>query len=206
MKALIIVDLQNDFLPGGTLAVPGGDEIVPIINRLQKRFGLVIATQDWHPKNHESFAFVQQRKPGEYIVLHGVLQLLWPIHCVQNTFGAELFGGLEKSSIVKIIKKGTDKKVDSYSCFFDNGKKHSTDLDRFLKKKRITDVFIAGLATDYCVKYSVIDACMLGFNTFVIRDAVRGVKLFPGDVDRAFEEMEKAGAKIIDSSELLPNK
>jgi nicotinamidase/pyrazinamidase len=206
MKALIIVDLQNDFLSGGTLAVPGGDEIVPIINQLQQQFELIVAAQDWHPQDHQSFATVQHKKPGDHIVLHGISQVLWPTHCVQNTFGAELFGGLEKSNIVKIIRKGTDEKVDSYSCFFDNGKKHSTGLDRFLKKKRVSDVFITGLATDYCVKYSAIDACMLDFNTFVIRNAVRGVELFPGDVGRAFKEMEKAGAKIIDASKPLPNK
>jgi len=205
MKALIIVDLQNDFLPGGTLAVPGGEEIVPIINRLQQQFELIIATQDWHPQDHESFAAVQNKNPGENIMLHGISQTLWPTHCVQDTFGAELFKGLEKAGIVKIVKKGTDKKVDSYSCFFDNGQKHSTGLDHFLKEQNITDVFITGLATDYCVKYSAIDACRLGLNTFVIQDAVRGVDLNPGDVDKAFEEMENAGAKIIDSSDIIRN-
>jgi len=205
MKALIIVDLQNDFLPGGTLAVPGGEEIVPIINRLQQQFELIIATQDWHPQDHESFAAVQNKNPGENIMLHGISQTLWPTHCVQDTFGAELFKGLEKAGIVKIVKKGTDKKVDSYSCFFDNGQKHSTGLDHFLKEQNITDVFITGLATDYCVKYSAIDACRLGFNTFVIQDAVRGVNLNPGDVNKAFEEMKNAGAKIIESSVIMRN-
>jgi len=205
MKVLIIVDLQNDFLPGGMLAVPKGNEIVPIINQLQQKFELIVATQDWHPKDHESFADVHDKKPGETILIHKMKQTLWPRHCVQGYSGAAFFSGLDMSRVSKIIRKGSNKQVDSYSCFFDNKQKHSTGLDQFLKEKSIADVFITGLATDYCVKCSVLDACRLGFNTFVIKDAVRGIDPNPGDIEKAFKEMKHAGAKIIESSVIMQN-
>jgi len=195
MKALIIVDLQNDFLPGGMLAVPKGDEIVPIINQLQQKFELIVATQDWHPKDHESFADVHDKKPDETILIHKIKQTLWPRHCVQDSSGAAFFSGLDMSRISKIIRKGSDKQVDSYSCFFDNDHKSSTGLEVFLKENKATDLFIAGLATDYCVKYSVLDACRLGFNTFVIKDAVRGIDLNPGDIEKAFKKMKMPGQR-----------
>jgi nicotinamidase/pyrazinamidase len=203
MKALIIVDLQNDFLPGGMLAVPKGDEIVPIINQLQQKFELIVVTQDWHPKEHGSFADVHDKKPGETILLHKIKQTLWPRHCIQGSSGAAFFAGLDMSRVSKIIRKGSNKQVDSYSCFFDNDHKSSTGLEIFLKKNKATDVFIAGLATDYCVKYSVLDACRLGFNTFVIKDAVRGIDLNPGDIEKALKEMKNAGAKTIESSVIV---
>jgi len=203
MKALLIVDVQNDFLAGGALAVPKGEEIIPVINRLQQKFEWILLSQDWHPKDHESFAAVQHKEPGEQIMLHGSMQTLWPAHCIHGTFGAELSPELKQSRVSKIIKKGTDKQVDSYSCFFDNDQKRSTGLDVFLREQNITDLFIAGLATDYCVKYSVLDAVRLGFRAFVVRDAVCGVGLHPGDIEKAFEKMKKAGAKLIDSSSLM---
>lgn len=205
MKALIIVDLQNDFLPGGMLAVPKGDEIVPIINQLQQKFEVIVATQDWHPKDHESFADVHDKKPGDTILLHKTKQILWPRHCVQGSSGAAFFSGLDMSRISKIFRKGSDKQVDSYSCFFDNDHKSSTGLEVFLKENKATDLFIAGLATDYCVKYSVLDACRLGFNTFVIKDAVQGIDLNPGDIEKAFKKMKNAGAKIVESSVVMRN-
>jgi len=203
MKALLIIDVQNDFLTGGALAVPEGEAVVPIINRLQRKFARVFATQDWHPENHDSFACVHGRQPGETILLHGIQQVLWPRHCVQNSFGAQLFSGLDRARLSGIVKKGMDKKTDSYSCFFDSDHKTATGMDALLKKNRITDICLSGLATDYCVKYSALDACALGYRTVVVKDAVRGVDLCPGDVETAFREMTQAGVRILDSASVL---
>lgn len=203
MNALLIIDVQNDFLTGGALAVPGGEDTIPVINRLQQKFSFVVATQDWHPKDHESFAGVHHKGPGETILLHGKKQVLWPEHCVQNSFGAKLFSGLDTTKISGIVRKGMDKKTDSYSCFFDNDHRQATGMDDLLKKNTITNIYLTGLATDYCIKYSALDACALGYRTFVIRDAVQGVDLVPGDVEKAFQEMVQAGAEIIDSAAVL---
>lgn len=198
MKALIIVDIQNDFLPGGALAVPGGEEIIPLVNRLQDKFDLVVATQDWHPAGHGSFASSHPgKKTGEVIMLNGMEQILWPDHCVQGTHGAEFAGGLDVSRIAGIIRKGTDPGIDSYSGFFDNGRKKDTGLHEFLKSNGVDTVYIAGLATDYCVKYTALDAAALGYGTFVIAGATRAVNLKSGDYDRALEEMKAAGMKIV---------
>src|SRR6185295_673667 len=152
MKALILVDIQNDFLPGGALAVLDGDKVIPIANKLQAAFPLVVATQDWHPANHGSFAASHPGKNVfEQIDLDGLPQTLWPVHCVQNTAGAALAPGLKPDQIAKIFQKGTDPGIDSYSGFFDNGHRKSTGLGDFLKSQKVTEVFIAGLATDYCV-------------------------------------------------------
>ncbi len=197
MNALIIVDLQNDFCPGGSLAVKDGDKIIPLINALQKQFNLVLATQDWHPNDHGSFASNHNKKPGERIILNGLDQILWPDHCVQGTKGAEFVDGLDIGNIDKIFQKGTDRSVDSYSGFFDNGHKKSTGLGGYLKKKGVDDIYVAGLATDYCVKYTALDAAQLGFNTIFLKEASRGVNLQPGDVDKAIEEMINAGVKVV---------
>ncbi len=198
MRALILTDLQNDFMPGGALPVPDGNEIITLINRLQSSFDLVLATQDWHPSNHGSFAANHPGKnPGDIIMLNGLEQILWPVHCVQNTKGADFVGELDTSLIDRIFKKGTDPEIDSYSGFFDNGHKKDTGMGNYLKEKSVTDVYILGLATDYCVKFTAIDASHLGFNTFLIADACRGVNLNPGDVDSAIGEMEKAGVSVI---------
>ena len=206
MNALIIVDLQNDFCPGGSLAVKEGDKIVSLINDLQKEFHLVVATQDWHPKDHGSFASNQKKKPGEKIMLNGLEQILWPDHCVQGTKGAEFVAGLDMNHIDKIFQKGTDKMVDSYSGFFDNGHKKATGLGDYLKKKDVTDLYVTGLATDYCVKYTALDAVKLGFNTILLKEACRGVNLQPGDVDRAVVEMIDAGVKVVKNGMLLKAK
>ncbi len=204
MKALIIVDMQNDFLPGGALGVHQGDEVIPIINKLQDLdFDVIIATKDWHPHDHGSFASTHGKKEGEHINLAGIDQILWPAHCVQETSGAELSSLLKKDKIEKVFHKGTDKMIDSYSTFFDNGHRKSTGLDTFLQKKNIKDIYIAGLATDYCVKYSALDALKLGFNTFVIEDACKGVNLQKEDSKKALEEIRNAGAHIIKSKDLL---
>lgn len=203
-KALILVDLQNDFLPGGALPVPQGNEVIPNANHLlHHTFDIKLATKDWHPLNHGSFAVNHKKTPGEVIELAGVEQILWPVHCVQDTQGADFSKDLNKEKIDKIFYKGTDKQIDSYSTFFDNNHRKSTGLAEFLRQRHIKDVFIAGLATDYCVLYSVLDARGLDFNTFVIADACRGIDLKPGDSERAFEKMKKAGAQIISLQEAL---
>jgi|SRR5581483_2917080 nicotinamidase/pyrazinamidase len=207
MKALILVDLQNDFLPGGALAVPNGDAVIPLANQLQGAFKLVVATQDWHPANHSSFAANHPgRKPGEVVQLKKRSQLLWPTHCVQNTHGAELAPGLMRNRINKVFKKGIDTDIDSYSGFFDNGHQRATGLGEFLREKKVKDVYVLGLATDYCVNFTALDAVELGFRTHLVEDACRGVNLKPDDVKNAIEAMKKAGVIVVKSEQLLTGK
>ena len=196
-RALIMVDVQNDFMPGGALPTQRGDEVVPVMNRLQPQFDLVIASQDWHPRDHGSFASNHPgRQPGDLVDLHGLEQILWPDHCVQHSRGAEFHPDLDRSRIDKIVQKGTDARIDSYSTFFDNGRRKSTGLEDYLREHGVTDLYLGGLATDYCVLWSARDAVDLGFRTHVIRDACRGVELKPGDIDRAFEEMRALGVQL----------
>lgn len=203
MNALIIVDLQNDFLPGGALAVPHGDEVIPVANELQKRFELVLATQDWHPPNHGSFAANHPgKKPGDRIMLDGIEQILWPVHCVQNTPGAEFAPSFDTSRIAHVFHKGIDPRIDSYSTFFDNAHRRHTGLAHYLQKRGIKEIYLMGLALDYCVKYSTLDARHLGLNTYVIVDGCRGIELESGDIARALEEMKRAGAVLLKSSDL----
>jgi len=203
MKALVIVDVQNDFCPGGALPVAEGDLVVPIINGLQRHFDLVVATQDWHPPDHLSFAANHAGKtPGEVIDLNGAPQVLWPVHCVQGTPGAAFVPALATEGITKVFRKGTARKVDSYSGFFDNDHRRTTGLGEYLREQGVDAVYLVGLATDYCVKYSALDARHLGLETSVIVDACRGVELQPGDVERAVEEMQSAGVHIVRSDEL----
>jgi len=200
MKALVLVDIQNDFLPGGALAVPQGDEVIPVANQLQAKFSLVAATQDWHPPNHGSFAANHPgKKVFEQTELGGLRQTLWPVHCVQDTAGAALAAGLNGDRIARIFRKGTDPAIDSYSGFFDNGHRRATGLDEWLKSKGATDVYICGLATDYCVKFTALDAVSLGFKTHLFEDASRGVNLRPTDVQAAISEMQRAGVDILRS-------
>lgn len=204
MKALLIVDLQNDFMPGGALPVPKGDEVIPIINRLIPHFSLVLATQDWHPKDHVSFATNHPgKKVGEIIKFDGVDQILWPAHCVHYTKGAELVDQLNKDEIATIFYKGTDHLIDSYSTFFDNARARSTGLFEYLKSRSIDEIYIAGVATDYCVLYSVLDALDLGLKVNVIVDACRAINLKPGDEKKAFELMKQKGARLVTSQALL---
>jgi nicotinamidase/pyrazinamidase len=204
MNALILVDIQNDFIPGGALAVPEGDQVVPVVNRLQHRFPLVVATQDWHPATHGSFAANHpDRRPGEMIELNGLPQILWPTHCVQGTPGADFVPALDRAGWDRVFVKGTDPQIDSYSGFFDNGHRQSTGLGEYLRERRVTDVYVAGLATDYCVKFTVLDALELGFKTHLVEDACRGVNLQPGDVVQAVEAMQAAGAEIVASAAIL---
>ena len=200
MKALILVDLQNDFLPGGALAVAQGDEVLPVANRVQQEFDLIVATQDWHPADHASFAVNHaERQPGESIELDGLPQILWPVHCVQDTPGAEFAAALDTSRIAQVFRKGTDPRIDSYSGFFDNGHRKSTGLGAYLRQQGVNEVYVLGLATDYCVKFTALDARHLGFRTRLIADACRGVNLQAGDVDRAVAEMRAVGVDIINS-------
>jgi nicotinamidase/pyrazinamidase len=213
MNALILVDLQYDFMPGGALGVPHGDEVIRVANRLVAPgfgrgsgggvFDLILATQDWHPANHGSFASQHPgHRPGEVIMLGGLPQVLWPVHCVQGTRGATLVADLDTRRIARVFQKGTDPTIDSYSTFFDNGHQHATGLGDYLREAGVTDVYLAGLATDYCVKYSALDARGLHFRTWVILDACRGVNLRPGDTALALDEMRKAGVGITQSADL----
>jgi nicotinamidase/pyrazinamidase len=203
VSALIIVDIQNDFLPGGALAVKEGDAVIPIINRIACQFPVVVATQDWHPPNHGSFAANHPgHKPGDMITLAGQPQVLWPVHCVQGTKGAEISRHLDRSRIEAIFQKGIDPDIDSYSAIFDNARKRSTGLSEYLAKRQVKEIFIAGLALDYCVKFSALDALSLGLATTVIHDACRAVNLDPDDGERAVAEMKAAGARIIESPEI----
>jgi nicotinamidase/pyrazinamidase len=203
VKVLLIVDVQNDFCPGGALAVPEGDQVVPVINRLQPRFDLVLATQDWHPAWHGSFAANHPgRRPGEQIELAGLAQILWPNHCVQGTWGAKLHPGLDRSRIARVFPKGDDPTIDSYGGFFDNGGRRSTGLERYLKERGATEVYICGLATDYCVKATALDAVGLGFKTYVVEDACRGVNLQPGDAGRAIDQMRQKGVIVVRASDV----
>lgn len=165
-------------------------------------FSCIIASKDWHPKKHGSFAKTHGKPIGETIQLNGISQVLWPEHCVQNSLGSEFPKTLHQEKIGKLIFKGTDSGFDSYSAFFDNGHEKSTGLDAYLKKHGITDLYIAGLATDYCVKFSVLDALSLGFRTFLVLDACRAVNLQPEDEKKALEEMISAGAKVVFAKEL----
>ncbi len=203
MNALIIVDLQNDFLPGGTLPVPHGDKVIPLANELQRQFDLVVATKDWHPPDHGSFAANHLGKEtGDRIILDGIEQILWPVHCVQNTHGAEFASAFDTSRIAHVFQKGIDPLIDSYSTFFDNAHRRHTGLADYLRERSIKDIYLMGLALDYCVKYSVLDACQLGLNTRVIVDGCRGIALEPGDIGRALDEMKRVGAVLLQSSEL----
>ncbi len=202
-KALILVDVQNDFSPTGALPVAEGDKIVPIINRLMPLFDQVIATQDWHPAGHASFASVQGKSPGELIELNGAAQIMWPDHCVQGSFGAEFIATLNTDALDFVVQKGTNSNIDSYSGFFDNQRLQATGLADYLRAHGLTDLYIVGLATDYCVKFTALDAAELGFNTWVVVDACRGVNLNPGDVDSALQEMQQAGCTLIQSSQLF---
>ncbi len=201
-KALIIVDIQNDFCPGGALAVKEGDQIVPLINKLQNKFDFIVATQDWHPQNHKSFASNNGKNVGEVIELNGLKQILWPDHCVQGSRGAALVKDLVIKKIKQIFQKGTDPAIDSYSAFFDNGHKKKTGLDDYLKAQGVQEIYVVGLATDYCVKFTALDAAEAGFKTYLIKDACRGVNLHTNDTDRAIEEMQSKGVAIINSDTL----
>ena len=199
MRALILVDIQNDFVPGGSLAVDGGHEVVPVANRLQAEFELVVATQDWHPRDHGSFAANHEGKqPGDEIDLNGLRQTLWPVHCVQETRGAEFHPDLETGRFARVFRKGMDPGIDSYSGFFDNGRVKATGLHDYLKKRGVDEVHVAGLATDVCVKFTALDAVELGFRTVLHAEGCRGVDLEAGDSERAIAVMREADVEVVE--------
>ena len=201
-SALLLVDLQNDFVEGGALAVPDGNSVIEIANRLMSQYDLVVATQDWHPADHGSFAASHKDvEVGDVFELSGLSQVAWPVHCVQETAGADFVDLLDAEKINTVVRKGTDPTIDSYSGFFDNGRRKSTGLAELLNEKNVTRVDVMGLATDYCVKFTALDAIDAGFETRLIVDGCRGVNLKPGDVEVAIEEMQAAGATICAASQ-----
>jgi len=187
-RALLLIDIQNDFVPGGSLAVPKGDEVVPVANQWIEQFArnndLVIATQDWHPPNHSSF-ISQNPKEG-----------IWPDHCVQNTHGAEFVADLNVSAIQRVVRKGRDPRIDSYSGFFDNDHEKQTELAEVLRVAGVNSVYILGLATDYCVKFTALDARQLGLATHFVREGCRAINIRPTDEQQAIEDMRGAGVII----------
>jgi nicotinamidase/pyrazinamidase len=198
MKALVLVDIQNDFIPGGALAVPAGDEVIEVANNLIPLYEYVVATQDWHPEGHNSFASQHEgQNVGDVIEWNGLEQILWPDHCVQGSKGAEFCSELHTGGVYRVIQKGTDVDIDSYSGFFDNGHRKATGLEDLLRTRGILEVDITGLATDYCVKFTALDAAQLGFETNLIIEGCRGVELQPGDCEKAIQEMREAGVRII---------
>lgn len=209
MNALILIDLQNDFLPGGAVPVAQSSALIPLANQLQGAFKLVVATQEWHPANHVSFSPVHPgRNPGEVIQFKKQTLRLWPTHCVQNTRGADLAAGLMINRVNKVFRKGTATEIDSHSGFFDAGYDQPTGLHSYLKEKRVTDIYLMGLATDGCVKGTAFDALDFGFNVVVIEDACRGLNLQPDDAAKAIEAMRSAGGTVIHSRDVLeiPNR
>ena len=195
-KALIIVEVQNDFLFGGSLAVENGDDIITVVNKIQQDFDLVVATQDWHPAGHLSFASSHEGKaPFDIIDLGGVEQVLWPDHCVQGTPGAEFSSLLDMRNVHAIFRKGMDTKVDSYSGFFDNNKAHRTGMAGYLRDQEVSDIYIAGLAADYCVYYTARDGQELGFQTHYIENATKAIR--HDSYEEAIKDLKKQGVEIM---------
>ncbi len=198
-----MIDVQNDFCPGGSLAVDRGDEVVPVINALMPRFSLVVATQDWHPPDHVSFANSHAgHKPLDVVQAGGIEQVLWPDHCVRGTRGAELHPKLDAARVGLLLRKGRRSELDSYSAFFENDHHTDTGLQHYLKGLGVTEVVVCGLATDYCVRASAMDAVRVGFKVTLVKDACRGVDFPAGNVADALATMEKAGVRIASSAGL----
>lgn len=198
MNALLVVDVQKDFCPGGSLAVSDGDGVVPFINGIRERYDEVIFTQDWHPTHHASFA---SNNPGAAVgsvitLDNGEPQVMWPDHCVQNSQGAEFHDALAVRAGDKIIRKGELPAIDSYSGFRDNDRQHETGLQKYLQERGVSEVTVVGLATDYCVKFTVLDALAFGLRVTVLREGCRAVNLNPSDEELAFREMSEAGATV----------
>ncbi|MCP1994265.1 bifunctional nicotinamidase/pyrazinamidase [Flavobacterium sp. HSC-61S13] len=202
MKALIVVDLQNDFLEDGALAVPDSNKIIPIINEIQPYFDLVVATQDWHPHNHQSFVTEHaHHNTYDLIDLHGLPQVLWPVHCVQNTPGADFSTAWDSKCVEAIFRKGMDRTIDSYSGFFDNGKRKDTGLTAYLVGRQIKEVYIAGLAADFCVYYSAMDAVAAGFKTYFLNFATQAIS--EAGLEEARSMMIEKGITIINDKAAL---
>lgn len=199
MEALIVVDVQNDFCPGGALPVPQGDEVVPVINQLATQFPLVVASQDWHPQDHVSFASNHPgKKPLETVEVAGQLQVLWPDHCVQGSWGAQFHPHLDTRPFRMIVRKGTDRQVDSYSAFRDNRKDATTGLAGFLRELGVTSVAVVGLATDYCVQATALDAVAFGFAARILLPACRAVGAPPGRWEEVLAALRQGGVVLED--------
>ncbi|MEX1240184.1 MAG: bifunctional nicotinamidase/pyrazinamidase [Cyclobacteriaceae bacterium] len=204
MRALILVDIQNDFVAGGSLEVPFGEQIIPLVNQLSEKFDLVVATQDWHPPTHKSFASNHPGKhPFEKTMLGGLEQVLWPDHCVQGSPGADFHHNLNLHRVEAIFRKGMDPEIDSYSGFYDNGHKKSTGLTGYLKERNATSVYVCGLAGDYCVYFTAKDSLQAGFKTLVIADATRAIS--NNDFEKAKQDITRLGGDLIDSNMLVPD-
>lgn len=199
MKTLIIIDAQKDFMPGGSLEVSKGDEIIPVVNDLQKKFDLVIATQDWHPQDHVSFASNHEnRVPFEKIEWHGMEQILWPDHCVQNSDGADFHHDLKMKKVEAIFRKGMDKEIDSYSGFFDNGHEKNTGLAGYLRERKANELYFCGLAADVCVQFSIKDALKEGFSATLIEDATRSIN--DEEFEKIKQDLKEKGCRFADSN------
>lgn len=203
MKTLLLIDIQNDFCPGGALPVPKGDEIIPHVNRVIPLFDSVISTQDWHTPGHSSFASAHDEKePYDTVTLAYGEQMLWPDHCAQGTRGADFHPDLHLSPVELVLRKGFRKEIDSYSAFFENDQKTATGLHGYLQDRSIDQLWVAGLATDFCVKWSVLDGIKLGYKVHVLTEAVKGIDL-NGSVEMAWKEMTAAGAEPVSVSSLM---
>ncbi len=201
MKTLMLIDVQNDFMPGGSLAVSGGNQIVPVINQIQDQFDLVVASQDWHPSEHLSFARNHLRhKAFDEIEVNGLPQTLWPAHCVQGSEGAEFHPELNLNRIAAIFRKGMNRDIDSYSAFYDNGHIQTTGLSGYLNEMKAKTLYFTGLAADFCVYFSIKDALKAGFACVLIEDATRAID--PENFKRQKQQLLADGVKIINSSDV----
>ncbi|MDR3686415.1 MAG: bifunctional nicotinamidase/pyrazinamidase [Coriobacteriia bacterium] len=203
MRALLLIDVQNDFMPFGSLPVVDGDAVVAVANALAPRFDLVVATQDWHPIGHASFASSHPgHSAGEVIDVEGLPQVLWADHCVQNTPGASFHSGLDVAQVDHVARKGTDPRIDSYSGFFDNNHAKDTGLSAYLRARGVDEIWVAGLALDYCVKFTALDGRREGFDVVLVEDGCRAVNLSPDDGAKALTEMAQAGCTIVTSGDV----
>lgn len=203
-NTLLLIDIQNDFLPGGALAVAGGDAVIEVANRLMPHFDHVVASQDWHPADHLSFAAQHPGfEPFQVTEVDELEQILWPVHCVQNEPGASFASALNIGHIDHVVRKGQDRRIDSYSAFYDNDHRKNTGLDALLQQLGTEQLFVMGLAADVCVKFTVMDALAEGFTTTLVEDGVRGVDMEAGDTDRAISQMAQTGARVCHSSEIV---
>ncbi len=203
MRAFLVIDVQNDFCPGGALAVPGGDEVVPRINELAGRFEHVLLTQDWHPPGHLSFASSHAGKaPFETVELAYGSQILWPDHCVRGTPGAAFHPELRLDRAELVLRKGFRRAIDSYSAFFENDHRTPTGLAGYLRERGVETLYLAGLATDFCVQYSALDGRAVGFEVYVVEDAVRGIDT-QGSLEEAWRQMDAAGVRVVSAEEVV---
>ena len=203
MKALILVDLQLDFLDGGALEVENSLGVISVANALQQKFECIVATKDWHPANHMSFAANHPwRKPFQTMKINGFDQILWPMHCVQGTLGSEFPKNLQQEQLSKIIYKGTDPELDSYSAFYDNQHLRQTDLDAYLKAKDVKIIYLMGLALDFCVKFTAIDALSLGYEVYIVTDGCQAITKDPAEIAQLYQTLKEQGCQLVESAQI----